>query len=389
MLLGELGESPSLEMVNLVFEMKAKGEKVISLAPGDPSFDTPKEIVEVAHRSMLEGGTHYVGSYGTPDVRKAIVEKVRRKNGMTVGTENAIFITAKMAVYASLASVAGEGYEALVPDPGYFYSEPVVLTGGKPVRYRLAPSSFHLDLGEIRKRTTSKTRAIVLNTPSNPTGTVLERGELRELYDFCQERDIFIVSDEAYEDLVYSKEHVSIGSLEKRPERVLSVYTLSKSYSMPGWRAGYVVGPQDRVALVNKLLEHTVTCFPPFIMHASAYALNEGERFVQEFKKEYVKRRKLLEERMAEIPALRPAEIEGSFYAFPGYAGGMSSGDLSRRLLREQSVAVLPGTAFGPSGEGHLRLCFASSEETIGGAMDGMKAFFAAHAPVAAHPVRR
>jgi len=378
MLLGKLEDSPSLEMVNLVLEMKTKGEDVISLAPGDPSFDTPREIVEVAHRSMLEGGTHYVHSYGTLDVRNAIVDKVRRKNGINSKLENAIFITAKMAVFASLASVSGGVYEALVPDPGYFYSEPVILTGGRPVRYRLSPS-FGLDLDEIKKKTGPKTRAIVINTPSNPTGTVFGRSELRELYEFCSEKGIFILSDEAYEDLVYSKEHVSIGSLEKKPERVLSLYTLSKSYSMPGWRAGYIVGPADRVVLVNKLLEHTVTCFPPFIMHASAYALNNGERFVRQFKREYVKRRKLLNDRMAEIPTMKPTEVEGAFYAFPGYGLRMKSRDLTRKLIKEQNVAVLPGTAFGPSGEQHLRLCFAAPEDTIDRAMDGMKAFFDEH----------
>jgi aspartate aminotransferase len=374
--LDRLEDSPSLEMINLVLEMKTKGKEVISLAPGDPSFDTPKEIVEVAYQSMLEGGTHYVHSYGTVDVRNAVVDKVGRKNGIRAKLENAIFITAKMAVFASLASVSGGQYEALVPDPGYFYSEPIILTGGRPVRYRLSPS-FGLDLDEIKKKTGPKTRAIVINTPSNPTGTVCAKSELRELYDFCYDRGIYILSDEAYEDLVYSKEHVSIGSLEKRPERVLSLYTLSKSYSMPGWRAGYIVGPEDRVALVNKLLEHTVTCFPPFIMHASAYALNNGERFIRRFKGEYVKRRKLLNERMAEIPALRVREVEGSFYAFPGYTLKMNSRELSRKLLRDRNVAVLPGTAFGPSGEKHVRLCFAGPEETIERAMGGMKAFFA------------
>jgi len=304
MSLGKLKDSPSLEMINLVFEMKTKGKEVLSLAPGDPSFDTPREIVEVAHRSMLEGGTHYVHSYGTLDVREAIMAKARRKNGIRAALENTIFITAKMAVFASLASVSGGSYEALVPDPGYFYSEPVVLTGGRPVRYRLSPK-FELDLDEIKRKAGPRTKAIVINTPSNPTGTVFGRSQLRELYDFCYDRGIYMLSDEAYEDLVYSKEHFSIGSLEKKPERVLSLYTLSKSYSMPGWRAGYIVGPEDRVALVNKLLEHTVTCFPPFIMHASAYALNNGEKFVRGFKKEYVKRRNLLNDRMKEIPALR------------------------------------------------------------------------------------
>lgn len=376
MLLEKLGDSPSLEMINLVFEKKSRGEEVISLAPGDPSFDTPREIIEVAHQSMLAGGTHYVHSYGTLEVREAIAKKVKRKNGIRAGVKNTIFVTAKTAVFASLASIAQRSFEVLVPDPGYFYSEPVILNGGKPVRYRLS-SSFGLDLDEIKRRTGPKTRGVVINTPSNPCGTVYGKGELQELYDFCEGRGIYILSDEAYEDLVYSKKHVSIGSLEKEPRLVLSIYTFSKSYSMPGWRAGYVVGSEERIGLANRLLEHTVTCFPPFIMSASAYALNEGDRFIERFKAEYVKRMKLISDRMSEIPRLRPGEVEGSFYAFPGYSARLSSRGLTRRLLSEQNVAVLPGTAFGPGGEGHMRLCFAAPEETIERAMDGMKAFFA------------
>ena len=376
MFLDDVKESASLEMVNLVLEMRAKGKPVTSLAPGDPSFNTPKEIVEVAYKSMLEGGTHYVYSYGTTDVRESAVRKVGRKNKIRASIENTIFITAKTGVFAAFASIATAGYEALIPDPGYFYTEPIVLTGGRPVRYKLS-KSFNLDLDEIKRKTTAKTRAIMINTPSNPTGTVYDRSELKELYEFCRGRGIYIVSDEAYEDLVYTKEHVSVGSFERKPELVLSLYTFSKSYSMPGWRAGYVVGPEDRVARMNKLLEHTVTCYPPFIMHASAYALDKGDPFIEKFKKEYVKRRKLLDDRMAEIPRLAPREIEGSFYAFPGYKLKLKSRELSRKLLAAQNVAVLPGTAFGPAGEKHLRLCFAATEETIDKAMDGMKIFFA------------
>lgn len=373
--LDDVKESASLEMVNLVLEMRTKGKPVTSLAPGDPSFNTPKEIVEVAYKSMLEGGTHYVYSYGTVDVREAAVRKVARKNKIKAGLENTIFITAKTGVFAAFASIATVGYEALIPDPGYFYSEPIILTGGKPVRYKLS-KSFNLDLDEIKRKTTAKTRAIMINTPSNPTATVFGRSELKELYEFCSGKGIYIISDEAYEDLVYTKEHVSIGSLERRPELVLSLYTFSKSYSMPGWRAGYVVGPEERVARMNKLLEHTVTCYPPFIMHASAYALEKGDKFIEQFKKEYVKRRSLINDRMSEIAALVPTEIEGSFYAFPSYRMRMKSRELSLRLLKEQNVAVLPGTAFGPAGEKHLRLCFAATEETIDRAMDGMKVFF-------------
>lgn len=377
MLLDKIEESPSLELINLVLKLKAEGRKVVSLGIGDPSFDTPREIIEVAYKSMLAGDTHYIHSYGTMDVREAIIAKVARKNRIHAKLENTIFMATKMAVYTSLASVSSVPFEALMPDPGYFYSEPIILAGGKPVYYELS-SDFGLDLEAVKKRVTSKTKAIIVNTPSNPTGRMVGRRSLRELYDFCASRKIFILSDEAYEDLVFAdKEHFSVGSLERSPEVVISLYTLSKSYSMTGWRAGYVVGPEEQISLMNKFVENALTCFPPFIEHASAYALEHGDRFIQQFKKEYLKRRDVLDEEMSRIPRLEGGEVEGAFYSFPSYRGSLKSQELTRRLLQTQNVALLPGRVFGPAGEKHLRICFASSEETIRTAMAGVRKFFA------------
>ncbi len=375
MFLDKIPDSPSSEIFNLALKKQAAGEKVFSLAIGEPSFDTPDPIVKVAHESIKSGGVHYVSSYGTREVREAIVEKVRSKNRIRAETEDTIFLTTKLAVYASLLAVSGESYEALIPDPGYYYTEPVILSGGKPVRYRLA-HDYSLDLDEIKARMTPKTRVIVLNTPSNPTGKVLDRRELRSLLDLCLERGIKIISDEAYEDLVYEKQHVSIGSMEERPEAVVSLFSLSKSYAMTGWRAGYLVGDDQTVRKINRFLETAVTCLPPFIQAASAYALLNCDRYVVKFREELRKRRRALEEAMDEIPSLDYREIDGAFYAFPRYRARLGSAALSRRLLADRNVAVLPGAIFGPSGEGHLRISFASSPDTIRGGMRRLKAFF-------------
>ncbi len=202
--------------------------------------------------------------------------------------------------------------------------------------------------------------------------------ELKELYDFCSSRGIYIVSDEAYEDLIFTKkEHFSVGSLEKAPGTVISLYTLSKSYSMTGWRAGYIVGPEELIGLMNKFVENAVTCFPPFIEHASAFALEKGDKYIEAFRKEYAKRKDLLMDEMSRIPRLDGGEVEGAFYSFPAYRGKTRSQELCRRLLQEQNVALLPGAVFGPGGEKHLRICFASSEETIVRAMAGVRNYFA------------
>jgi aspartate/methionine/tyrosine aminotransferase len=262
-----------------------------------------------------------------------------------------------------------------VPDPGYYYSEPVALSGGKPVRYKLAPD-FYLDLDEIEDKITPKTRAIIVNTPSNPAGKVFDRTDLRGLLDLCLERGIKVISDEAYEDLVYEKKHVSLGSMEASPEAVISLFSLSKSFAMTGWRAGYVVADDETIRRVNRFLETAVTCYPPFIQAASAYALRNCERYTGEFRDELRRRRALLEEGLSEIPALESQKVEGAFYGFPRFKASLGSREVAKRLLNEQNVAVLPGAIFGPSGEGRLRISFGSPPETIVEGTRRLKAFF-------------
>jgi aspartate/methionine/tyrosine aminotransferase len=379
--LAKIEGSPSLEVVNLVLEKKSRGEKVISLAIGDPSFETPKEIVEIAHQSMTSGDVHYISSYGTLDVREAIMSKVRRKNAIKAQLENCLFITTRFSIYAALVAVSENAFDALTPDPGYFYSEPIILAGGRPVAYKLAPD-FSLDIGEITRRLTDKTKAILINSPSNPTSKVLGKRELAELYELCKEKSIYIISDEAYEDLIYgNKEHFSIGSLEDSPEIVISVFSLSKSYCMTGWRAGYVVAGKNMIYLINKFLENTVTCFPPFIEKASAYALNNGDKYIADFKNKFRERRDAFVEMVDSIKALECNEIEGAFYAFPRYDEKLGKSiELAKRILQEQGVAILPGVAFGPGGEHRFRLSFSGPELDSSEGMKRLRTFFESRA---------
>jgi aspartate aminotransferase len=382
MLLKEIEGSPSLEMVNLVLQKISEGKKIVSLAIGEPSFNTPPEIVKAAFDAMNAGATRYVSSYGIPEVREAVKRKVLRKNGIRSEIPNIIYSTTKLSIYASLMAVGESGYEALIPDPGYFYSEPVVLSGGKPVRYRLT-EDFGLDLDEIRKKASRRTAAIIINSPSNPTSKVFSKSELKELYEFCSEKNIKILSDEAYEDLVYGKTHFSIGSLEKEPKIVVSIFSLSKSYSMTGWRSGYIVANAEVIKLINRLYENTLTCFPPFIQKASAYALDNCDARIGEFRNELTNRRKALVDMIAGTEGLEGNEIEGAFYAFPKLRANMISRDFSVRLLEEKNVALLAGSSFGPSGEGHIRISFAGSPEVTEEGMKRLKEFLAAQRLVA------
>ncbi len=362
--LKDIGDSVSYGIFGKVNEMASSGAKVYPLAIGEPSFPTPTAIIERARQSLEAGDTRYVSSYGIPEVREAIREKVRKRNRINAEVSNTMFISTKLAVYASIVAATEGGGEVLIPNPGYFYSQPIVLAGAKPVWYRLA-EDYSLDLDEVRRRTTRKTRAVIVNTPSNPTGKMLTRKELKALLEFARERGIAVISDESYEDLVYEKEHVSMGSLEPEPSSVISIFSLSKSFAMTGWRAGYVVAGEKTIGLLDRFIEHTLSCFPPFIQRASAYALREGGASTRRFREELRERRSLMERMMRKIPRLDFERAEGAFYAFPKYDARISSLDFSLRLLDSTGVAVLPGSVFGSAGEKHLRISFAAPRETI------------------------
>ena len=372
--LRDLGDSISYSIFGKVSEMAAKGVRVYPLAIGEPSFDTPKEIIDAALASAKSGATHYVSSFGIPEVRMAIRDKARKRNGIHAKLENTIFITTKLGVYASVVATAEGGGEVLIPDPGYFYHQPVRLAGAKPVRYALA-EDYALDLDEVKRKTTKKTKAVIVNTPSNPTGRVFGKSELRSLLDFCSERKIQVISDESYEELVYRKEHVSVGSLEQEPSTVISIFSLSKSFAMTGWRTGYIVASELNVRLINRFVEHTMSCFPPFLQHASAYALRSASSATRRFREELRERRDLMEGLIRKIPRLQFVSADGAFYEFPEYDARINSFAFCNRLLDSKGVAVLPGSIFGPAGEKHLRISFAAPRETIEGGMKLLGAF--------------
>jgi aspartate aminotransferase len=376
--LADLGDSISYSIFGRVSEMAAEGRKVYPLAIGEPSFTTPRRIMDEAYESMKRGDTHYVSSFGTQAVREAISEKAQKHNGIGAQVRNTIFLTTKLSVYAAVLA-SGQGGEVLIPDPGYFYQQPVSLAGSKPVRYRLAPD-YSIDLDEVEKSTTSKTRALIVNTPSNPTGKMHGKSELEGLLDLARRKKFVLISDESYEDLTYSKKHFSVGSLEPEPDAVMSLFSLSKSFAMTGWRAGYTVASVEKVKMMNRFIEHTMSCFPPFIEAAAAYALRKGAGYTERFRAELLARRGMLESRMKRVPRLHYLRTEGAFYSFPEYDAPMTSVAFCQKLLDATGVAVLPGSIFGPAGEGHVRISFAAPRETIdqgmrllGGFLEGLR----------------
>ncbi len=370
----DLVGSPSLEIVNLVLQKTAAGESITSLAIGEPMYNTPAEIVQVAYESMKNGETHYTSSYGIKDVRDAIVEKVNSKNKINADFDNTIFITSKQSIHASLMAIAGNRSRVLIPDPGYFYAEPILLAGLKPVRYHLN-EDLSFNVNNVISQIDYDTVAVLINSPANPTGRVIGKEDLEKLFSVCKEKSVKIISDEAYEDIMYGKEHFSIGSLEDHPDTVITIFSLSKSYSMTGWRAGYTIGSKEIVTNIARVVEHTYTCSPPFIQKASAFALRKGDKFIKEFSVDFKKKKEHVERRLSEIKGMKTYPIEGAFYVFPSYNSSMKSQDFAKGLLNKYQVAVLPGTAFGEAGEGHIRMSFAGSLEAIDRGIDALGPF--------------
>jgi len=362
-----------------MFNLAQQYEGVINLSVGEPDFDTPKHIVEAAIKAMKEAYTHYTPNAGLKEFREAAAEKVKAENGIDADPETEVMATVGAMGGLSLAilTVVDPGDEVLIPDPGFpSYEAQVVLAGGCPVPYTLAEENdFLIDVDEIKKLITKKTKAIIINTPSNPTGSILDEKTLRAVSEITIENDLLVISDEAYEAIVYDGlRHVSIASLPDMKERTISIFTLSKTYAMTGWRIGFAVANEEVIRQMTKLQEH-ISAHPSSISQKAAVAaLRGGDDCVKKMIAEYNERRELLLKGLSEIPGLRCTRPHGAFYVFPNIKGfNMSSEEFSMQVLQKAKVIVVPGTAFGKHGEGYVRISYATSKEKLSNALSRIK----------------
>ena len=350
--------------------MERAGETVIHFEIGRPDFDTPEYIKKAAIEALQKGDVFYTSNFGKMELRQAIAEKLKRENGLDYKAEE-ILVTAGLseAVFAVLATILEEGDELLVPDPVWInYRNVPAFLNAVPVSYELKEENgYQLDPEEIRAKVTAKTRAIVLVTPNNPTGGVLCREVLQELAELAVEKDLLVISDEVYERLIYDgTEHVSIASLPGMKERTFTMNGLSKTYSMTGWRLGYVAAPAEYVPVLNKFHQHNTTCAVSFGQTAAIAALREEGDEVKEMVIEYQRRRDYAVQAVNGIDGLSCLSPKGAFYIFINCkALGLPSADLSDYLLDQAKIALVPGSVFGPGGEGYLRMSFANSYENI------------------------
>lgn len=364
--------SPTLAITAKANELKAKGVDIISFGAGEPDFDTPEYVKEGAIRALKEGKTKYSPAGGIPELRKALSDRIREKNRIEYKpSEIVVCPGAKMGLYEIFAVLLNPGDEVIVPAPYWVsYTEQIVINDGIPKIVDLSEDNgFVLTVDQIRDAVTPRTKALVLNTPSNPTGAVIPRKELERIAQFCLEKNIAIISDECYEEFAYDEEHVSIASLSKEVREItFTVSAFSKSYSMTGWRLGWVAAPEHFAKAIVDMQSQTISNPTTFIQYGALEALRDGGEFPAKMRSEFIKRRNYIVQALNSIQNVRCTMPQGAFYAFPNltyYVQGKFSSDLelTEYLLEEAKVAVVPGSAFGR--EGYIRLSYATSMENI------------------------
>jgi len=352
--------SATMAMNNRSKEMIAKGIDVISLAVGEPDFATPAHITQAAIDALRRGETHYAPSRGIPELTKAIAEKLNTENHIPTA-QNRILCTsgAKDAIRITMTACLNPGDEVIILDPSWVSYDPCVrIARGKPVHHSLN-DNFQVD-ESFYEKITDKTRMIIVNTPSNPTGSILGRSSLRILADACIDHDLYCLSDEIYEKLVYGQEHVSMGSLPEMDERTITINGFSKAYAMTGWRLGYISAPQNVIPYMDKVMQHSVGNVNTFAMWGGVAALTGDQTCVESMRKEFEARKKYVIGRLAGM-GLKTAPADGAFYAFINCGGDDNA--TANIWLEKAHVAATPGFAFGAPG--WIRISYAASMERL------------------------
>jgi aminotransferase len=362
------------------FDVLASMPDVISLGVGEPDFDTPSQIVEAGIESLRRGRTHYTSNYGTIELRQAVAEHLADLYGVAYDPAGEIIITVGVseALAAALATIVDPGDEVVLAEPSYAsYVPDIMFAGGVPVFVPTRPEdAWQLDPEAVEAAITPRTKALFIGYPCNPTGAILEPDTMRALADIAERHDLLVVSDEIYDRLVYGgHRHEAFSALPGMRERTILLGGFSKAYAMTGWRIGYACAPRDLLDGILKVHQYVIMSAPTIAQDAAVVALKEGEGDVERMVAEYDRRRRMFVPGLVGL-GLPTVEPRGAFYAFPSIAGtGLTSDEFATRLLHEQHVAVVPGTAFGPTGEGYVRATLATSYEDLGEALVRIERF--------------
>jgi len=347
---------------------------IIRLELGEPDFDTPQHIKEAAIQAINEGFTHYTAAEGLLELREAVARKLKRENKIEADPKTEILITdgGFGAIYAAIQSLVNPGDEVLVFDPAWpRYFQNVLLVGGVPKRIFLKEEEgFVPDVDEIGRHVTKKTKLVILNTPNNPTGAVVPKNVLEEIGNLAVEHDLILLLDEVYERLVYETKHFSLATHSDLKDRIITVFSFSKTYAMTGWRIGYAVSHANIIKAMGNVNAYVNACRASFAQKAAVAALDGPQDCVESMVKEYRKRRDLMIKRLEEMKAFSVAKPAGAFYLYPRILLDMESPAFTKQLIEKAKVAVMPGTAFSMKGEKYVRISCANSLEKISEAMD-------------------
>jgi len=367
----------------LANKLKRQGINIISFAQGEPDFDTPENIKEAAIAAVKEGFTKYTDVPGILELRKAVADKFKRENGIDYEPDQIIICNGgKQALYEVFRTICEEGDQVLIPAPCYVsYTEQIKLAGAEPVFFKTKEeNNFRPNFEEVETNFTPKIKAFLLNSPNNPTGSIIEKEQLKKIATFLVERGVYIITDEVYEHLIYDdREHISVASLgDKEKEMSITINSVSKTYAMTGWRVGYAAGPREIIEAMNNLQGHATGNVNSIAQKATIEALNGTQEPVRNMVKEYEKRREYMVKRLNQIEGIRCQYPDGAFYTFPNvsalygkeYDGNVIGNDVNvaKFFLEKAHVAVVPGVAFNYSG--YVRFVFAKSLEEIKKGLD-------------------
>lgn len=361
------------------FDIVSEMDDAISLGVGEPDFDTPWHIREEGIYSLEKGRTFYTSNAGLSELKIEISKYLDRRFDLKYDPSDEIMITVggSEAIDGALRAMLDAGDEVILPQPSYVSYEPcIVLADGVPVIVELKEENdFKLTREQLEKAVTDKTKILIMPFPNNPTGAIMTKEELQPIVDFVIEHDLFVISDEIYSELTYSGNHVSIGAFPGMKERTIVINGFSKSYAMTGWRLGYACGPKVILKQILKIHQFAIMCAPTTSQYAAIEALRHGDDDVEKMRDEYDRRRRFLLNAFEEM-GIECFEPYGAFYMFPSIKKfGMSSDEFATRLLKEEKIAVVPGTAFGDCGEGFLRISYAYSIDDLKAALERIGRF--------------
>jgi len=365
--LSEVEFSATLKSKEIINRLKQAGQEVLAFTLGEPDFDTPAHIVAAASQALKDGFTHYTSSLGIPELREAVAEKSKNENRIPCGPENVIILPAKFGIFTAIQATIDPGDEVILPDPGWVSYIPMIqMAQGRPINVRINnEDEFRMIPNNIMEAVTNKTKMIILNSPSNPTGGLATKEDIKGIADIARDHDLLVLTDEIYEKIIYEGEHHSTAAEEGMFERTVTVNGFSKAYAMTGWRLGWAVAPKVIFDNMLKIQQHSITSCTSFAQKGGVAALTGSSECITQMVNEFKERRDFVITKLNEINGLKCFTPKGAFYVFFSFDFNMSSEEFATQVLEKGRVVLTPGSAFGPGGEGFIRMSYAASKDNL------------------------